>query len=137
MTALRQPRWFSATIACAIAVAWLLATNHCAFATIAAHSAKAAHACCHEEDAPHPSAPQSMQCCDALKASLPAQAVVPAASLSALLPDWTATEVLPRLVAVENLRATPATGPPPRAESFAEIVLNRSLPALAPPVFVA
>jgi hypothetical protein len=137
MTALRQARWFSATIVCAVAVAWLVASNHCAFATIAAHSARAAHACCHDEDAPHPAAPQAMQCCDTLKASLPAQAVVPAAALHELLPAWVEMEALPRLVAVEGFRAMPATGPPPRAESFAEIVLNRSLPALAPPGFVA
>lgn len=139
--ALRQARWFSAVVTCVAAFAWLVAANHCAFATIAAHSAKTTHACCHEEDGQHdqsqPTFPQSMQCCDTLKASVPAQAVVPAASFHELQLAWVESEILPNLVAAQSLVIAPSTGPPPRAETFVESVLNRSLLAHAPPVFVA
>jgi hypothetical protein len=141
MTALRQARWLSAVVTCVAAFAWLVAANHCAFATIAAHSAKTAHACCHDEDGQHdqslPAFPQSMQCCDTLKAAVPVQAVAPAVSLYELQPAWIESENLPNLAAAQSLVIAPATGPPPRAETFVEVVLNRSLLAHAPPVFVA
>jgi len=141
MTAVRQARWFAAMVTLVAVAAWLVASNHCAFATIAAHSAKTTHACCHDEDAQHdrsmPTLPQSMECCDTLKAFVPVQAVAPAASLYELQPAWIESEILPNLAAAQSLVIAPATGPPPRAETFVEVVLNRSLLAHAPPVFVA
>jgi hypothetical protein len=139
MTVVRQARWFVAMVMLVAVVAWLVASNHCAFATLAATSPKAAHACCHEEDAQHdhPAFPPAMQCCDTLKASLPAQALVPVASLHELLPAWTAVEISAPAAVEEVTVVAPATGPPPRAATFVETVLNRSLLAHAPPVFVA
>jgi hypothetical protein len=139
MRALRQARWFSAAVTCVAALAWLFATNHCAFATLAAHSPKIAHACCHEETVPHsqPTLPPAMQCCDTLKAALPTHALAPAAPMHELQPAWIAVETSAPTAAARNVLAASATGPPPRAATFVEIVLNRSQPAHAPPVFVA
>jgi hypothetical protein len=127
-------------VTCVAALAWLVASNHCAFATLAVSvSPKAAHVCCHDEAGPHsqPASPPSLQCCDTLKAALPAQAVAPAAPLHELPPAWIETVALPNFAAARCLEIAFATGPPPRAATFAESILNRCLLAHAPPAFVA
>jgi len=137
MTPLRRSRWTAAVIALATMAAWLVASNHCAIASLQP-PAKAGHACCHEKDAgPKPVAPRSMECCDVSNVPVPVQAIAPAGQFFELpaiaedaLADFSPAHLRDAAV------ATRAHDPPPAA-SFAETVLNRSLLAHAPPVFVA
>jgi hypothetical protein len=117
----------------AVLGAWLFASNHCALAALAAADE---HACCHRtEDAP---VQESMtECCQALSAPLPAVAAAPVVELFVLHPAWNerAEILLPR-EDVPACREYSAHGPP-GAMAFAELVLQRSLLAHAPPVVVA
>lgn len=117
-----------------VMVAWVFASNHCAIGAMAV--AAGDHACCHQSDAS--SAPETvMECCQSLSAPLPAVAAAPVATLFAVQPAWTVLEPL-----VPPLREVPSAisfflHGPPGVVPFAELVLNQSLLAHAPPVVVA
>ena len=121
-------------------VAWLLASNHCALAanTAADKGCHAAHAHCAAHDAPaHHKAAEGLECCKSLQAA----SVAPAKLLSSYdsrIFTWQ-LYVVGTLASPENARPTVLpqeleTGPP-RVETFAELVLQRSLLAHAPPIF--
>ncbi len=127
MTPLRRSRWIPAMVACVTIFAWTLASNHCAFAA----STRPAHACCHDQG--RPAAPPSTQCCGAFNVPVPEHVSAPMGHFHEVRPAWveaTATPVPVRRVV--DVAAFLAHGPP-EAQSFAEIVLSRSLPAHAPP----
>ena len=120
--------------------AWIVASNHCAFGLMKRTPQTAAtHAVCHscksEPSKPQPAPGGERECCKALQ-SLPADtAKVEAkydASLFALL-DF-ATAAVPSSVAAQPM-VVRATGPP-RALSYAERILQRSVLSHAPPCFV-
>ncbi len=136
MTPMRQSRWVSAFVVAVAAFAWLVASNHCAFAAFE-KPRPAAHACCHEEGkSSSPSPGAAMQCCDTFNVMLPGAAAVPAVSFGDLRPEWTGE--ISRCVAVSILEGRPfCSHGPPRAAGFAETVLNRSLPSHGPPLLVA
>ena len=117
--------------------AWLVASNHCAIGlmkpapgTVAVHTT--CHSCMSEPSKPQPASGGDRECCKALQ-GLPADmAKVDAkydASLFTLL-DF-AVAALSSPAASPDVRALD-TGPP-RAVSFAERILQRSLHAHAPP----
>lgn len=136
MTPLRNARRFSAMVVLLAGLAWLAASNHCAFAALR-HAAPAAHSCCAEKK-PAKSAAPSMQCCGVFNVPIPEQVTVPQGQYHFLKPVWVADEPLALSLsqAVAEDAGLYETGPP-RAASFAESVLNRSLLAHAPPIFVA
>jgi hypothetical protein len=133
MTALRQARWFATMVTCVAAVAWLVASNHCAVATLATF-AKADHSCCHK--APPASPQPSTECCEAFNVPIPDSAAAPVVHFSELKPAWIEElEIaMPRASFVPVLER--ATGPPPACQPL-EILLGRCIPAHAPPSFVA
>lgn len=120
-----------------VILSWFVATNHCALGLqrIASEtqSKVGAHACCHAAEGD--SVPQSerQECCDSIFGSLAASKVaVPAVPVS--LMDASAEE-LALIVVPTGLQegfSFPSAGPP-RVSSFAELVLQVSLPAHAPP----
>jgi hypothetical protein len=137
MTSLRHRRWTAALVAFVTMAAWLVASNHCAIASLE-RPAKVAHACCHEEvPGQAPSGPQSTQCCEAFNVPVPEHVSVPAGHFFelpvALGPALASLILQPSRDAVVVVRAHD----PPAVPGFAETVLNRSLLAHAPPVFVA
>jgi pimeloyl-ACP methyl ester carboxylesterase len=137
MTSLRRCRWTAALVAFVTMAAWMVASNHCAIASLES-PAKAAHACCQEKTpGQSPAAPQSTPCCEAFNVPVPEHVSVPAGhffELPVALEQTLASLIsLPSRDVVAPVRAHD----PPRAPSFAETVLNRSLLAHAPPVFVA
>lgn len=115
-------------------LAWVFASNHCAIASLAAAADQ--HACCHQGG----SAPQPetvMECCQSLGAPLPAVAAAPVTHLFALLPAWTEPEGLAVPAREVPVPVEVLPHGPPGVVPFAELVLNRSLLAHAPPVVVA
>ena len=120
--------------------AWLVASNHCAIGlmrpaptTAAAHSV--CHSCKSEPMKPQPASGGDRECCKALQGTPADTAKVDVkydAALFTLL-DFVVTAV-PSAV---PSRPAPALGTgPPRSISFAELILQRSLLAHAPPFAV-
>ena len=126
-----------ALVVAALMMAWLVASNHCAIGLMkppagnaAAHSA--CHSCKSEPMKPQPASGGDRECCRALQ-GLPADVAQVDmkydTSLFTLL-DFAVTALFSPSTppAVRAL----ATGPPPSI-SFAELILQRSLLAHAPP----
>lgn len=112
--------------------AWFALLNHCAIAR-ATHPTAAP--CCHAaSDAPVDRAPceEMPLCCKTVKASLPDQADLRFDAAASEPPAPCAGAPLPPATAPEAAIIHFDHGPP-RALSFAETVLHRSLPSLAPP----
>jgi hypothetical protein len=133
------------TIAIAIC-SWFAISNHCAFAALTARGTSCQHASHHRQDADatccpfhsKPAKPQKppagIQCCKILRA------LVPTVAKSWVRDGTKFSDVDLRfeefsLIAVSSKMATPLlldTGPPD-ARTFAELILQRSLLAHAPP----
>jgi hypothetical protein len=126
------------TTAIVSAVAWLALANHCALglARIEDHKTEpAAHDCCGTELPAHPTPTEkpSAPCCKTLRAVAVALIQAPAwvSGATELIPaDNFALAELPRPILAAQY--FPDTGPPGGA-SFLETLLQRSLPAHAPP----
>lgn len=120
---------------------WLLVSQHCLIGGMPPLSADPSHACCQQDEAaksrPETSDPAdtNRECCRLSAVTVPVSSAAPVAQLHDL---WLAWVEAPAARLVEG--ATPAVQPsspgPPGAGSFAELVLNRSLLAHAPPFFV-
>lgn len=116
-------------------LAWLTLTNHCALSRLCPVASVKAVPACHQAD-PTPAdqapGPQAMQCCQTAKASLADQVAVKYDPAQYQLQLFVVLHWL-----AEPRRAAPAVEifdhDPPRAVSFAESVLQRSLLSHAPP----
>lgn len=132
-------RVFSTAVALVTAAAWLLAANHCAVACLLPQSTASTseHEHCTPSEAPgdkgEPAGCDSLNCCKSLSA--------PATFAKKLVgydkAFYTPTDyVVSEFVFLSDQHDAPIseldTGPP-RAHSFAELVLQRSLLAHAPP----
>ncbi len=113
-------------------VAWMFASNHCAIGAMMA--AADDHACCHQSET---SSGPVMECCHALSAPLPAAVVIPVSGQFVLLAAWEEVFFLSCAVLENPAAVLVSAQGPPGAFAFAELVLNRSLLAHAPPVVVA
>jgi hypothetical protein len=133
---LTAQRNFARSVTVAITIfSWLAISNHCAFGAIADRDRETQSACpFHSEPAKQKQQPSHVHCCKVLRAVVLAQTKswtrddakfsdvdlrVDESALVALLPNAQASSSL-------------ATGPP-GARSFAELILQRSLFAHAPP----
>jgi hypothetical protein len=132
---LRHGRWFAAMTACVSMLAWLCMTNHCALASL---TMQETHSCCHSDGGAkdHPRSPQNLQCCGTVAPSLPAHLAIPAAKLFEIRAAWLEAADLLRPASESCVELAFTTGPPP-GQSFLEVILSRSMPAHAPPSFVA
>jgi hypothetical protein len=132
----RKSRGYAAAVTAIVAVAWLFASNHCAFA---AAEPASEHVCCHSEKGTPKVPGYSTQCCKALAAPVPHAIAAPEVHLKELQPAWF------RVARVEASAEKPIlaldlvydTGPPQDVLSFALLILNCSLLAHAPPNLVA
>jgi hypothetical protein len=119
-----------ATIFC-VALAWFVASNHCGLAALA--QVPVEHACC-EKSPPVKSAPdEGMVCCDDLVAPLPAEAALPLDfSLAAVQPEG---EIAAGLVAGSQREdfVIVRGSAPPRGDFLVGVLLQRIVPAHAPP----
>jgi hypothetical protein len=121
----------------AIAIcSWIAISNHCAFAAMATKTDSVQTGCpFHSKPAKHE--PSQLQCCKTLRAVVFAQTKTWARDdakffdVNLCVKEFALVEFLPNAQASSSLD----TGPP-GARSFAELILQRSLLAHAPP-FVA
>jgi len=120
----------------AIAIcSWIAISNHCAFAALAAKT-ESAQAACPFHSKPAKAKPQAaqVQCCKILRAVVLAQSKTWARDDAKFLD----VDVRPHGFALIALQrnaqaALPLDTGPPDAHSFAELILQRSLLAHAPP----
>jgi|ERR1051325_10277964 hypothetical protein len=124
----------------AIAIcSWIAISNHCAFAAVASEMHKAQTECpFHSKPANQKEQSSQVQCCRVLRAIVAAQSKAwardDAKFSNANFPVEAEAFVVPLLRTVTPLLLD--TGPPLRAFSFAELILQRSVLVHAPP-FVA
>jgi len=118
---------------------WIAVSNHCAFAAVASESANAQSECpFHSKPAKQKQPPSQMQCCKTLHAVVVVQSKAWERD-QAKFRDVTLPFQVVSLLACSTQAVAPLlldTGPPLHAFSFAELILQQSLLALAPP-FVA
>jgi hypothetical protein len=129
-------RWF---ITLLLLAAWFGASNHCALGLMAGANAAPRHAGCCGHQSRLPRAPANnapvKECCAALQGTLPASEKTLAGplfldhGLQAVALWFSRFSILPEPNAIEPIE----TGPPRNTQSFAELVLQRSLRSHAPP----
>jgi hypothetical protein len=122
-------------------IAWMIATNHCAFGLMnPTRTAAAEHAhCCGRKPAPIHHAPANgiRECCKAIHAIAAAEKLQAKVDTSELqLPPFIRVAVLAPDVHHRLRPCSVFDHGPPRAISFAEAVLQRSLLGHAPPLAV-
>ena len=127
-------RWAIVTVAIC---SWITISNHCAFAAIAPHIDTSQTECpFHSKPAKQKEQSSQVQCCKVLRAVVLAQSDAWArddakfrdTNFSAETGDFLGCSL--RAVAPLSLD----TGPPLHPFSFAELILQQSLPAHAPPL---
>ena len=117
---------------------WFALSNHCALGLMAKTvAAQKEHSCCHNgkpEPAQEPAGGnQGVQCCKSLHALVP-----DGVKDAGLTPPTFVIAILASLLVLEAQAEEAAmlasdADPPPRAASFSELVLHRSLRSHAPP----
>jgi hypothetical protein len=123
-------------------ISWFAIANHCALAVAVARMQKQPHDCCEKDKAGDKTpAKESQQgrgeCCKTLHVTLVpvAKKLVDSSCRPVLQPDLVAALVFPD--PAQSMRsATELDTGPPCASSFAEMVLQRSILAHAPPYLV-
>ncbi|PYL14864.1 MAG: hypothetical protein DMF46_08095 [Verrucomicrobia bacterium] len=124
-------------VAVAIAIcSWIAISNHCAFSAVVAQTDAIQSACpFHSQPAKTPPQPGGIQCCKILRA------IIPTFTKGWARNDAGVSDVdlyFEKLAIIANSQS--ATSPllldtgPPGARSFAELILQRSILAHAPPV---
>ena len=137
---LRRHRPTRALLAVLMLLGWFTATNHCALGLMQKSSvAKAVHAkCCSGKPAPAKNGETpggGRECCKSIHAvPLPdAKGLAKYDASHFVIDAFALLTVLGSEAAAPDALATLHDHGPPRAESFAELVLNRSLLSHAPP----
>ncbi len=117
-------------------LSWLVITNHCALARMQMQlAADDETPCCHvEKQSPEEEVPcqELAHCCNAVKASLSGKAEVKFDKAKFQIQYF----AIPQVLAAQSAQPVQELGfdhGPPRAVSFAESVLQRSLLSHAPP----
>jgi hypothetical protein len=124
----------SASVAIAIC-SWFAISNHCAFAAVATKSDSAQTACpFHSKPAKQKQEPSQLQCCKILRAVVLAQTKSWARDDAKFSDVCLRVEEFAHLALSHSAQASLPLGTgPPSARSFAELILQRSLLAHAPP----
>jgi hypothetical protein len=135
MNAIGQSRIVQCPVVLFVIFSWIAISNHCAFGAVVTQ-AEASPAACpfHSTPAKQNEQPTSVQCCKILRA------LVSTASKSWVRDDTSFSDVdlyFERLALIATSRNAPLpllldTGPP-GSRSFAELILQRSILAHAPP----
>jgi hypothetical protein len=119
----------------AIAIcSWIAISNHCAFAAVASEIDKRQVECPFHSK-PAKQEPSQLQCCKTLRAVVLAQTKSWARDDAKFFHVDLCAEEFPLVEFLPNVQASTSfdTGPP-GARSFAELILQRSLFAHAPPI---
>jgi hypothetical protein len=126
-----------AVVAIAIC-SWFAISNHCALAALATKTDFAQDACpFHSEPAKQKQEPSQLQCCKILRAVVLAQTKSWTRDDAKSFDVDLRVEELTLVALLANAQASlPLDTGPPGAHSFAELILQRSLFAHAPPFLV-
>ena len=116
---------------------WLAISNHCAFAAVATKADSVQTECpFHSTPAKQKQEPSQLQCCKILRAVVFAQTKSWARDDAKFFDVDLCVEEFARLAFSHNAQASlPLDTGPPGAHSFAELILQRSVLAHAPPFF--
>ena len=123
-------------------VAWFSISNHCAVGALVVTKAQSAlRMHCHGSE-PSPtkkSSDEEMPCCKVLRATLAGQGKIVQVGSKDFLPiqNWITTEIIFADEAHSHCAPLELDTGPPFVASFAESVLQRSVLAHAPPVFLS
>ncbi|MBN8710841.1 MAG: hypothetical protein BGO12_15895 [Verrucomicrobia bacterium 61-8] len=140
VNAIRQSRLIKLTAFCCLGLAWLVASNHCAWAAIIDSAAKhhEQRVCCsHNTESKKSPVQESTACCTALIAPVPATLHATEALLLAGPVDFGP------MISLEcpEFGAAPVvleySSGPPGLSLWTSLVFKRSMPAHAPPHVVA
>ncbi len=139
VNAIRQSRLIKLTAFCCLGLAWLVASNHCAWAAIIDSAAKhhEQRVCCsHNSESKKAPMQESTACCTALIATVPASVHVSDALLLVGPVDFGP------MISLESQEfgAAPVqeySSGPPGLSLWTSLVFKRSMPAHAPPHVVA
>ena len=131
MQATGQP--YKAYVVAILSLAWLVASNHCAIASLTGGHAKDEHSCCAKEKPVKSSSSCAETCCDKMAAPVKAADTLyaPGLAMVAIL-----SEVLAQMPAPADTVGSSGLSPP-GSGFFISFVLGCSQHSLAPPVFVA
>ncbi len=135
MNVIRTNRILRIVIVAMTLSGWFVLSNHCALGRMAqTPRAQKEHACCHNvEPEPAKQPADGVQCCKSLHAVMPEgvkdASLTPPTFVVAILEAPLHLEAQAEKAVV----VASDTGPPPRAASFSELVLHRSLRSHAPP----
>ena len=131
MQATGQP--YKAYVVAILSLAWLVASNHCAIASLTGGHEKEEHSCCAKEKPVKSSSSCAETCCDKMAAPVKAADTffAPGLAMVAIL-----SEVLPQMPAPADTVGSSGLSPP-GSGFFISFVLGCSQHSLAPPVFVA
>jgi len=115
---------------------WIAVSNHCAFAAVAAKTDSVQTECpFHSKPAKQKQEPSQLQCCKILRAVVFAQTKSWARDDAKFSDFSLRVEEFAHLAFSHNAQESlPLDTGPPAARSFAELILQRSLLAHAPPV---
>ena len=115
--------------------AWLAFSNRCALGQLfsANRAVAVQHSCCEQKELPKqdPASPDSQECCKGVHALAISSAKAPLQAVLMVAVNYLASIELPPIDACPS--AYTADGPP-KASSFSELVLHRSLHSHAPPL---
>jgi hypothetical protein len=121
-------------------MAWFLISNHCAVgaALTAKQSAMPQMHCHGNQPAPaKQKGDENMPCCKVLKALEAKTPTATPTTFDFVLKEYFGGAMLPIISEPHGLLIACDSGPPEHAFSFSESVLQRSIPAHAPPVFLS
>jgi hypothetical protein len=124
---------FKVCVVAILSLAWLVASNHCAIASLTGGHAKQVASCCSKDKPVKSSSPCAESCCTKMSAPVKAADTLMGLELALIA---TLSDILPFLpVPMEPVRSSGLS--PPGGNSFVSLVLGCSQHSLAPPVFVA
>ena len=115
-----------------LSLAWLVASNHCAIASLTGGHAEAEHSCCAKDKPVKSSSSCAESCCDKMAAPVKAadMQLAPGLPVIAILSDR-----VPQMPVPADTVSSSGLSPP-GGSFFTNFVLGCSQQALAPPVFV-
>ena len=140
VNAIRQSRLIKLTAFCCLGLAWLVASNHCAWAAIIDAAAKhhEQRVCCSHNSGPEKvPTKESTACCTAWIAPVPPAQHVSDGLLLAGLADFGPMVSFSRPEFVAAPSVLEYSSGPPGLSLWTSLVLKRSMPAHAPPHVVA
>ena len=132
--------WVRVFVVVVTMMGWVVLSNHCALGAMVVRSHADAQSCCaktrssgHQEPTQCPSA---MECCKTMRAVVPDVVHVNQPSVWAVVLTFAETLFLFPTPAEDSAPAFADSGPPERASTFSELVLQQSLLSHAPPLIV-